>query len=149
MAARRTYSLQILLGTIAAFAVAAGAFAGPPTLVSGLLVLILATCTPGLLLIVWRSGGGYRRSFVIGAAAPSIACAYRWLRILWAINFFNAPSVSEFVQSTGVSLRFIALTYLAIALGGGLAGMAVHWLMAGRTGRTAGFTAEPDGEANE
>jgi hypothetical protein len=41
MADRPTYSLQILLGTIAAFAVAAAAFGAPPSAMSGLLVAIL------------------------------------------------------------------------------------------------------------
>ncbi|HVA50226.1 MAG TPA: hypothetical protein VNH11_27980 [Pirellulales bacterium] len=134
------------MGTIAVFAVAAGAFAAPPSLVSGLLVLILATCTPGLLLIVWRSGGGYRRSFVIGAAAPSIACAYRWLKLLDPTRFRGTTSVAQIVEHDGVWPRFIVLTYLAIALGGGLAGVAVHWLMAGRSG---GISAEQNGESHE
>jgi hypothetical protein len=81
MSNRPTYSLQILLGTVASFAVAAAAFGSPPSIISGLLVLTLATCGPGLLAVVWRSGSGYRRSFVIGAIAPSVFCAYRLFKV--------------------------------------------------------------------
>ena len=134
MAERPTYSLQILLGTVAAFAVAAGAFAAPESLVSGLLVLIVATCGPGLLVIVWRSGAGYRRSFVIRAIAPSALCAYRIFRDL--LESFGrgpaGPTAQQIMTYAGWLNRPIVLTLLATALGGGLAGMAMHWLMADR-----------------
>lgn len=139
MANHTTYSLQILLGTIAAFAVAAGAFAAPESLISGLLALILATCGPGLLVVVWRSGGGYRRSFVIGAAAPSLSCAYRILQALVQTQFIPAagsgyampiPGLAELVVFTGLANRSLILVFMAISLGGGLAGVGVHWLMA-------------------
>lgn len=130
MAERPTYSLKILFGTIAAFAIAAGAFAAPPSVMSGLLVLMLATCSPGLLVIVWRSGAGYRRSFVIGAAAPSVVCAYRLLKMIEGTNFTGVPTVKQIVEYAGLWPRAVALTFITLALGGGLAGIAVHWLVA-------------------
>lgn len=131
---RPTYSLQILLGTIAAFAVAAAAFGARPSAMSGLLVAILGMCGPGLLVIVWRSGAGYRRSFVIGAAAPSVVCAYRLLSPLGHITMMPNSSVTKMFEFTGSLNRAIVLALMAFALGGGLAGMVVHWAMAGRSG---------------
>lgn len=130
MANHATYSLRILLATIAGFAIAAGAFAAPPSLTAGLLVLILATCGPGLLVVIWRSGGGYRRSFVIGATTPCVVCAFAVLRIWVGANFLMAPTVPQLVEFIALTYRWFILTFLTVALGGGLTGMAVHWLMA-------------------
>lgn len=132
MAGRPTYSLQILLGTIAAFAVAAGAFAAPESIASGLLVLIVAMCGPGLLIVVWRSGRGYRRSFVIGAAVPSVMCACRYWTVLApgaAGAYMSPPDVALIIKAAVMFYRPLAMLLFATALGGGLAGMGVHWLM--------------------
>lgn len=137
MANRCNYSLQILLGAIAAFAIAAGAFAAPPSPVSGLLVLIVGTCLPAMLIIVWRSGRGYRRSFVIGAAAPLTTSAYCSLRGLE--RYFTETHVGSSHYSFGRILndaavwnRSLLFIMTALGLGGGLAGLAVHWAMEGR-----------------
>lgn len=130
MATPATYSLRILLATIAGFAIAAGAFAAPPSLTAGFLVLILATCGPGLLVVIWQSGGGCRRSFVIGATAPCVVCAFAVLRIWVGANSLTAPTVPRLLEFIALTYRSFVLTFLTVALGGGLLGMAVHWLMA-------------------
>ncbi|HVX15280.1 MAG TPA: hypothetical protein VHC22_29090 [Pirellulales bacterium] len=127
---RPQFSLMPLLGTIAAAAYAAGAFLAPPSAVSGFLAMILGTCSPALLVIVWRSGTGYRRSFVLGAITPSVIGAYRSLRPLVSLTYLG--SLTWNVSKPDINDPSVILFFMALALGGGLTGMAVHWFLGAR-----------------
>jgi hypothetical protein len=125
MSERPTYSLQILLGTIAVFAVAAGAFAAPESVIAGMLVLVIGTCLPALLAVIWRSGTGYRRAFAIGAMAPSLLCSICELKELVVFAGFHQQTSPY--DASGVFLvasvyhRGFVLTLTAIAVSSGLA----------------------------
>jgi hypothetical protein len=127
MPSRFAYSLKLLLGVIAAVAYAAGAFVAPPSAVSGFLAMILGTCSPGLLVVVWRSGSGYRRSFVLGAILPSVIGAYRSWRPLASLPYLG-PLGSN-VTNPDMNDPSVVLFFIALSLGGGLTGLAVHWLL--------------------
>ena len=127
MQCRFAYTLKLLLGVIAAVAYAAGAFLAPPSVVSGFLAMVLGTCSPGLLAVVWRSGAGYRRSFVFGAILPSAIGAYRSLRLLVSLPYLGP--LERNVVNPDMNDPSVVLFFLALALGGGLTGLSVHWLL--------------------
>lgn len=129
MPGRFAYSLKLLLGMIAAVAYAATAFFAPPSAVSGFLAMVLGTCSPGLLAIVWRSGAGFRRSFVLGAILPSVIGAYRSLRPLGSLPYLGP--LERNVVNPDMNDPSVVLFFMALALGGGLTGMALHWLFGG------------------
>ena len=126
---RLQFSLRRLLGAIAAVAYAAGAFVAPLSVVSGFLAMVLGTCSPGLLVVVWRSGTGYRRSFVLGAITPSVIGAYRSLRPLASLPYLGP--LERNATNPDMNDPSVVLFFAALALGGGLTGMAMHWFLSG------------------
>jgi hypothetical protein len=117
------YALWTLLGLLALYGAAAGAYAGPAQAVSAAIKLpllflgTLAICFPGFFVIQVLVGSRLRLSQVLTLVLGALS--------LSAILLAAVVPVTVFFLFTGANYYFLTLLHVVIVLGAGLVGMVV------------------------
>lgn len=129
-----TFSLRMLLATVAAVAMTSATLTAKPSFFSGLAMMLLAMAFPPVFWIGSRAGERYVRAFCQGAFAPATMAAVFIAFSLITVNAPTTVTLNEYVLVVAKLAEFyrylLAFFWTAMPIVG-LVGVVASWTLEG------------------